>query len=207
VSSLNRPGGNATGYALQGIEVTAKRLELLHKLVPVAAPIAMFVRTTGADDPVGRRYNETEARNFQSAARVLGLSVDIIDVAAEGSIEAAFEKLVKLRAGALLLGANIQWQQERTQIALLAVRHAMPTLFWERIAVAAGGLASYGPDHLDEFRQIGLYAGRILKGVKPADLPVIQPTKFELVLNLKTARALRLEIPAQLLAIADQVIE
>jgi putative ABC transport system substrate-binding protein len=207
VSSLGRPGGNATGVAVQGIEVTAKRLELLHKLVPVAAPIAMFIAPPSASDPVGRRFSEAEARDFQSAARVLGLSVVVINVVAEGSIEAAFEKLVEVRAGALLLGANILWQQERVQIALLAVRHAMPTMFWEGISVSAGALASYGPDLLDSFRQTGVYAGRILKGEKPADLPVIQPTKFELVFNLKTAKALRLEIPTQLLAIADRVIE
>jgi putative tryptophan/tyrosine transport system substrate-binding protein len=207
VSSLNRPGGNATGYAAQGIEVTAKRLDLLHKLAPAAAPIAMFINTPAPTDPVGRRFGETEGRDFQSAARVLGLSVVIVDVAAEGSIEAAFEKLIELRAGGLLLGANILWQQERTQIALLALRHGMPTMFWESMAVPAGGLASYGPDFLDNFRQVGVYAGRILKGEKPANLPVIQPTKFELVLNLKTARALKLEIPTQLLALADRVVE
>src|SRR5262249_29978348 len=164
VSSLNRPGGNATGYAMQGIEVTAKRLELLHNLAPAAAPIAMFIYTPA--DPVGRRFGESEARDFQSAARALGLSVVVVNVATEGSIEAAFEILVDSRAGALLLGANVLWQQERTQIALLAVRHAIPTMFLESIAVAAGGLASYGPDLLAMFRQLGVYAGRILKGEK-----------------------------------------
>jgi putative tryptophan/tyrosine transport system substrate-binding protein len=149
----------------------------------------------------------TEARDFQSAARLLGLSVVIVDVAAEGSIEAAFGKLVELRVGALLLGANILWQQRRTEIALLAAGHAMPTMFWESISVQAGALSSYGPDLPDSFRQVGAYAGRILKGEKPADLPVIQPTKFELVLNLETARTLKLEIPTLLLAIADRVIE
>jgi putative tryptophan/tyrosine transport system substrate-binding protein len=207
VSSLSRPGGNATGYAMQGIEVTAKRLELLHKLVPTADPIAMFINRLGASDPVGTRFGETEAKDFQFASRVLGLNVVVVDVAAEGSIATAFEKLAELRAGALLLGANILWQQERTQIALLAARYVMPTMFLESIAVPAGGLASYGPDVLDQFKQAGVYAGRILKGEKPADLPVIQPTKFELVLNLKTARALKLQIPTQLLAIADRVIE
>jgi putative tryptophan/tyrosine transport system substrate-binding protein len=207
VSSLDRPGSNATGYAAQGIEVTGKRLELLHKLVSSAAPIAMFINISDASDPVGRRYNETEARDFQSAARKLGLGVVVINVAAEGSIAAAFEKLVELRAGALLLGSNILWQQERTQIALLAVRHAIPTMFWDSTSVQAGALASYGPDLPDQFRQVGVYAGRILKGEKPAELPVVQPTKFELVFNLKTAKALRFEIPASLLAIADRVIE
>jgi putative tryptophan/tyrosine transport system substrate-binding protein len=207
VSSLSRPGGNATGVAVQGIEVTAKRLELLHKLVPAAAPIAMFIAPPSVSDPVGRRFSEAEARDFESAGRLLGLSVVVINVVAEGSIEAAFEKLVELHAGALLLGANILWQQERVQIALLAVRHAMPTMFWDGISVSAGALASYGPDLLDSFRQTGVYAGRILQGEKPADLPVIQPTKFELVFNLKTAKALRFEIPTQLLAIADRVIE
>jgi putative tryptophan/tyrosine transport system substrate-binding protein len=183
VSSLSRPGGNATGLAMQGIEVTTKRLDLLHKLVPAAAPIAMFIATPNATDPVGRRFGETEARDFQSAASRLGLSVVIINVTAEGSIEAAFKKIVELRAGALLLGANILWRQERMQIALLAVRYAVPTMFWESTAVQAGALASYGPDFLDADRQVGVYAGRILKGEKPADLPVIQPTKFEFVLR------------------------
>jgi len=128
-------------------------------------------------------------------------------VATEGGIDPAFEKLAAVHAGALLLGGSVLWQQERTQIILLAVRHAIPTLFWESVAVPAGALASYGPDLLDAYRQVGLYAGRIVKGEKPGDLPVIQPTKFELVLNLKTARALRLEIPTSLLAIADRVIE
>jgi ABC-type uncharacterized transport system substrate-binding protein len=207
VSNLKHPEANATGYALQGIEITAKRLELLHKLVPAAVPIATFINVPDNADPVGRRFNETEARDFQSAARALGVNVVTVNVAAEGSIDAAFEKLAAVRAGALLLGSNILWQQERTQIALLAARHAVPTMFWDSIAVPAGALASYGPDVLDAFRQVGVYAGRILKGEKPGDLPVIQPTKFELVLNLKTARALRLEIPTSLVAIADRVIE
>jgi putative tryptophan/tyrosine transport system substrate-binding protein len=207
VSSFNRPGGNVTGFAVQGIEVTGKRLELLHKLVPAADPIAMFINTVGAIDPVATLFGETEARDFQSAARILGLRSFVVNVKAEVSIAAAFEKLVELRAGALLLGANILWQQERTQIAMLAARHAMPTLFWESKSVQAGALASYGPDFQDGYRQIGMYAGRILKGENPAFLPVIQPTKFELKFNLKTAKALGLTIPPNLLALADEVIE
>jgi putative tryptophan/tyrosine transport system substrate-binding protein len=130
-----------------------------------------------------------------------------VNIRTEGSIAAAFEKLVESRAVALLLGANILWQQERKQVALLAAQHAMPTLFLDSTSVQAGALASYGPNIQDSFRRVGMYAGRILKGENPADLPVIQPTKFELMFNLKTAKELGLQIPPNLLAIANEVIE
>jgi putative tryptophan/tyrosine transport system substrate-binding protein len=209
VSSFNHPGGNVTGLAGQSIEVTGKRLELLHKLVPEAAPIATIVGVPGArvTGDVGLRYAETEARDFQSAARGLGLSVVVIDIKAEGSLAAAFARLVERRAGALLVSSNIFFSQERTQLILLAARHRIPTMFWDSRAVPAGALASYGPDQLDAYRQVGVYAARILNGEKPGDLPVQQPTKFEFVINLKTAKALGLTIPPNLLALADQVIE
>jgi putative tryptophan/tyrosine transport system substrate-binding protein len=203
------PGGNVTGLAVQGIEVTGKRLELLHKLVPEAAPIATIVGVPGArvTGDVGLRYNETEARDFQSAARGLGLSVIVIDIAAEGSLAAAFTRLVERRTGALLVSSNIFFSQERTQLILLAARHGIPAMFWDSTAVPAGALSSYVPDQRDIFRQAGIYAGRILNGEKPGNLPVVQPTKYELVINLKTAKALGLPIPPELLAIADEVIE
>jgi putative ABC transport system substrate-binding protein len=208
VSSLNRPGGNATGLALQSIEVTGKRLDLLHKLVPAAAPIAMLIGSPagGRTDAVGARFVETEVRDFQSAARALGLPVVAIDLTKEGSLAAGFTRLVEQRAGALLISSSIFYRQERIQLILLAARHAIPTMALDSTSVEAGALSSYGPDQLDVFRQAGVYAGRILNGEKPADLPVMQPTKFELVINLKTAKVLGLEVPQTLLAVADRVI-
>jgi putative ABC transport system substrate-binding protein len=209
VSSFNRPGGNVTGFAAQGIEVTGKRLELLHKLVPEAAPIATIVGVPGArvTGDVGLRYAEAEARDFQSAARDLGLSAIVIDIKAERNLAAAFARLVERRAGALLVSANIFFAQEAVQLILLSARHGMPTMFWDSTAVPAGALSSYGPDQLDIFRQAGIYAGRILNGEKPGDLPVVQPRKFEFAINLKTARTLGLTVPPNLLALADEVIE
>jgi putative tryptophan/tyrosine transport system substrate-binding protein len=209
VSSFNRPGGNVTGLASQGVEVTGKRLELLHKLVPEAALIATIVGVPGArvTGDVGLRYAETEARDSQSAARGLGLSVIVIDIKAEGSLAAAFARLVERRARALLVSSNIFYSQESTQLILLADRHGIPTMFWDSTAVPAGALSSYGPDLFDVFRQAGVYAGRILNGEKPGDLPVVQPSKFEFAINLKTAKALGLTIPPNLLALADEVIE
>src|SRR5262249_16731780 len=207
VSSLNRPGGNATGIAIQGIEIMGKRLELLHKLVPAAAPIAMFVGSPQGSDTVGARFAETEARDFQFAARALGVPVVPINITTEGSLASGFSRLVEQRAGALLISSSIFYQQERNQPILLAARHAIPTMFPDSTSVLAGALSSYGPDMVDAFRQVGVYAGRILNGEKPADLPVVQPVKFELVFNLKTAKVLGLEVPPTLLAVADKVIE
>ena len=208
VASFNRPGGNVTGFAMQGIEVIGKRLELLHKLVPEAAPIATIVGVPGVrvTGDVGVRYAATEARDFRFAARVLGLPIIVIDIAAEGSLAAAFARLVERRAGALLPSSNIFFQQERTQVILLAARHGIPAMFGDSLAVPAGALCSYGPDLLDMSRQAGVYAGRILNGEKPSDLPVVQPTKFDLAINLKTAKALGLTIPPDVLALADEVI-
>jgi putative ABC transport system substrate-binding protein len=186
-----------------GIEVTSKRLQLTTQLVPSASLIAAFV------GPKGRPFFEAETRDLQSAARILGLPMLIMNVGTESEIAAAFENLTAQRAGALLLSVGIFFQQTRKQIIALAARHAMPTMFWDDASVTAGGLASYGPDFPSGYHQAGLYVGRILKGEKPADLPVVQPTKFEFAINLKTAkaRALGLMIPPTLLAIADTVIE
>ena len=201
VASLNRPGGNVTGVALRGVDITGKRLELLRKLVPAAGLIGAFVG--GANSLLAR--NETS--ELQSAARVLGERLLILNVATESDIAAAFSILIEQRAGALLLSASILFQRASHQIISLAARHAMPTMFWHRAAAAADGLSSYGPDFGDAFRQGGLYAGRILKGEKPADLPVIQSSRFVLVINLKTATMLNLSVPPTLLALADEVIE
>jgi ABC-type uncharacterized transport system substrate-binding protein len=201
VASLNRPGGNVTGVALLGIEITGKRLELLRKLVPAAGLIAALVGTAGA------QFTQNEIRDLQSAARVLGVRVLILNVATQSDMVAAFATIVDQQAGALLLSANIVFQRERDQIISLAARHAIPTMFWDSASAAAGALSSYGPDFASAYHQAGLYAGRILKGEKPADLPVVQPTKFELVINLKTAKMLDLTEPPTLLALADRVIE
>jgi putative tryptophan/tyrosine transport system substrate-binding protein len=201
VESLSRPGGNVTGVAMLGIDVTSKRLQLISQLMPSAGLIAAFV------GPQGRPFTEAETRNLQSAARVLGMPVLILNVGTESDIASAFETLTAQKAGALLLSVSVRFQQAREHIIALAAQRMMPTMFWDDVAVAAGALASYGPDFASGYHQAGLYVGRILKGEKPADLPVVQPTKFEFVINLKTAKALGLMVPPMLLAIADKVIE
>ena len=151
VSSLNRPGGNLTGITAQSIEVIGKRLDLLHKLVPDAAPIAMIVGPASGVDATGARFVETEVRDFQTAARTLGLPITVIKMAREGDLGTAFMQLVEQRAGALQVSSNVLFQQESTQLILLSARHAVPTLFWDNTGPSAGGLASYGPDLLDIF--------------------------------------------------------
>jgi putative tryptophan/tyrosine transport system substrate-binding protein len=170
-------------------------------LMPSAGLIAAFV------GPQGRPFTEAETRNLQSAARVLGVPVLILNVGTESDIAAAFETLTAQKARALLLSVSVRFQQAREHIIALAAQHMMATMFWDDVAVAAGALASYGPDFASGYHQAGLYVGRILKGEKPADLPVVQPTKFEFVINLKTAKVLGLMVPPTLLAIADKVIE
>jgi putative tryptophan/tyrosine transport system substrate-binding protein len=201
VASLNRPGGNLTGVALLGAESAGKRLELLHKLVPAADPIAVFEGNQNTD------LARVESRGLQSAARVLGLRLLVFNIRTENEITGVFATLVEQHAGAVFVGANGLFASARAQIISLAGRHAIPTAFFDRGPVADGGLLGYSPDTVDAFRQVGVYAGRILKGEKPADLPVMQPTRFNFVINLKTARTLGLDIPPSLLAIADEVIE
>jgi len=201
VASLNRPGGNLTGIVGLGAEIAAKRLELLHKLVPAIESIAMLVGRT--DSP----YDLAEASNVQSAARTLGLRFLLFNATTESEIAAAFATLVERQAGAVLLGGSVQLDSRTDQIISLAARYALPTMFYYGSAVREGGLLSYGPLLSESLRVIGAYTGRILKGEKPADLPVQLQTRFEFVINLKTARALRLEIPPLLLALADEVIE
>jgi len=209
VASLNRPSGNLTGVTSVGYEVVGKRLELLHKLVPAADPIAYLLRTPAQLDQGTRPEDLEEMRaeaDVRSAARVLGVRALPLRARTESEVAAAFATIVEQRAGALLTGGGFE-SAAYNQIISLAGRYAVPTLFASRDPVVNGGLASYGPSTSELLRQVGIYTGRILKGEKPADLPVQQPTKFELVINLKTAKALGLTIPETLLATADEVIQ
>ena len=200
VAALNRPGGNVTGVVFFGAVVGAKRLELLRQLVPTATPIAVLV---GLESP----ETVAESKNISEAAHSVGQPLVFFDVASERDIERAFASFVQAGARAVMTigGAFIFSHQER--IVALAARHALPTCFANRELVEAGGLMSYGASITDAYRQVGIYVGRILKGEKPADLPVMQSTKFELVLNLRTAKALGIEVPDRMLALADEVIE
>jgi putative tryptophan/tyrosine transport system substrate-binding protein len=201
VASLNRPGGNVTGVTLIGIEVGQKRLELLHEIVPSAARIALLVNQ---NNPVSQRDSIQSA---QTASRRLKLEIIVVNAGTANEIEGAVANAVQQRAAALLVGADAFLSSRQEQIAALALRHALPASGTQREAVTAGMLMSYGSSNADMYRQVGIYAGRILKGEKPADLPVMQPTKFALVINLKTAKALGLDVPASLLARADEVVE
>jgi putative ABC transport system substrate-binding protein len=201
VASINRPAGNLTGVAQLGSDIAAKRLALLHELVPAAQLIAIIV------DPANPIFAQAETRDLQSAARVLGVRVLVLNAGNDNDVAAAFSRLVELRAGALLMGADTFFYAARDQIISLAARYAMPTMYYESAAVPSGALLSYGPDIFRSNHQAGIYTGRILKGEKPADLPVVRPTKFELAINMKTAKALSLTIPETLLATADLVIE
>jgi putative ABC transport system substrate-binding protein len=204
VATFNRPGGNLTGVAILAAEVAAKRLGLLHELVPKAESIAALVRSQGPDSS---DFSRAESKAFQSAALTLGVRLLLVN-ATETDIAGALANAVQQHAGALLVGGAQVFAGTRIpQIISLANRYALPTMFLRSNAVAAGALASYGTDNREAFHQVGVYTGRILKGEKPGDLPVVQPTKFELAINLKTARALGLTVPPSLLATADEVIE
>jgi putative ABC transport system substrate-binding protein len=200
VASLNRPGGNLTGFNGLVGELGAKSLALLHELVPSAATVSFL---ENPNNPI----SQATARDVLAAATVIGLKVQILVAGTDREIDAAFANLVQARTGALLVGNDLFFNSRMEQIAALAARYAIPTMYEFREFAVAGGLISYGVSLVEQYRQVGLYAARILKGEKPADLPVIQPNKFELVINLKTARALGLEVPPSLLAIADEVIE
>ena len=200
VARLNRPGGNVTGFTELGADLGAKRMGLLRELVPSATSIAILVNPT-------RPGVDAQSTQGQEAARALGLQLHILNASREPDFGAAFLKLVQLQAGGLVISADALFSDRRDEIIALAKHYSVPTMYEWRDAVAAGGLISYGTRRADAYRQIGILAGRILKGEKPGDLPILQPTKFELVINMKTAEALGLTVPPGVLAIADEVIE
>jgi putative ABC transport system substrate-binding protein len=205
VASLNRPGGNATGVAILAAEIAGKRLQLLHELVPKADSIAALVRLEGPDVS---DLSRAESKGFQSAALALGVRLLLVNAMTESDLAGAFANAVQQHAGALLVsGSQVFGTTQAPQIISLANRYALPTMFSRSNAVAAGALASYGSEPLEPSRQMGVYTGRILKGEKPGDLPVVQPTKFTLAINLKTAKALGLAVSQDMLSIADEVIE
>jgi putative tryptophan/tyrosine transport system substrate-binding protein len=201
VTSLARPGANITGVTIISGDLLAKRLEFLHVLVPAASSIALLV------NPANQAVVEAEIRQAQAAARVLGVRVLVLNATNSYEIDTAFAAIAEQRIGALLTSADPLWIVQRVQLAALTARHAVPAIYGVREIVDVGGLMSYGASTSDANRLVGTYVGRILKGEKPADLPIVQPTKFDLVINLKTAKALGLTIPERLLATADQVIE
>jgi ABC-type uncharacterized transport system substrate-binding protein len=200
VANLNRPGGNVTGVTFTTFDVTAKRLGQLHELVPRAELIGVLV------DPNIPEY-DVQSRDAEAAARTIGRRALVVKAASPGEINAAFATFVQAGVGALLVGGSAFLTSQRHRLAVLSARHAIPTSYTDREFVVAGGLMSYGPSQSDAYRRAGVYAGRILKGEKPGDLPVEQPTKFELVINLGTAIALGLAVPNAMQLLADEVIE
>ena len=200
VDSLARPGGNATGVNFFQAELGAKQLGLLRELLPTAARIGLLVNPANANV-------EGVTKDVEAAASAIGVQIDVVGASDSREIEAAFATLVRNKAAALLVGADSFFFNRRLQLAILAARHAIPAVYFNREFAEAGGLMSYGTSLTEVYRQLGVYTGRILKGSKPADLPVVQSTKFEFVINLLSARALGLEIPPVLLARADEVIE
>ena len=200
VASLNRPGGNVTGAVTLNVEVVSKRLELLHTMVPTASMIVVLANSTNPNA-------ETQSRTLQAAARTIGQQIMIVNAATENDIDAVFARLGEQRAGALLVDTDAFLFSRRDQLIELAKRYKIPAIFDRRKFAEAGGLMSYGGSVTDVYRLAGIYVGRIVKGEKPANLPVQQSTKVELVINLNTARALGLEVPPSLLARADEVIE
>jgi putative ABC transport system substrate-binding protein len=200
VASLNRPGANITGVSFLSAQIDPKLLELLRDVIPRDSPIGVLVNPKNPN--ISAKLNEMKA-----AAQAIGKELLIARASAEHELEAAFLSLVERRAGGVLIDADPFNSSRRAQIALLAVRHALPTIYWAREYAESGGLMSYGASYADTHRQVGVYAGKILKGATPAELPVLQPTKFELVINLITAKTLGLTIPPGILAIADEVIE
>jgi putative ABC transport system substrate-binding protein len=200
VTSFNRPGGNLTGVSLFAVTLQAKRVEVLCELVPNATVIGLLINP---NTPV----YESETKEVQSAASLLGRQILVLNAGNERDIDVAFSSMVDKRIGAVLVSPDTFFQSRREQIVALATRKAIPAMYSRRDFADAGGLISYGDNAIDGYRQVGIYAGRLLKGEKPATLPVVQPTKFELVINRKAAKAIGLEIPPTLLARADEVIE
>jgi putative tryptophan/tyrosine transport system substrate-binding protein len=201
VSSLPRPGGNLTGINVINSELASKRLELLRALVPGAIRIGVLV------DPTNASGTDATLRDVGAAARTMGLQIQVLNASTSLELDAAFATLVRERSAALIVGSTPFFFDRRVQLALLAARHAAPAIYQDRHHAEVGGLISYGASLGDAYRHVGVYAGRILKGAKPADLPVVQPTRFELVINVSTARMLGLTVPDALLATADEVIE
>jgi putative tryptophan/tyrosine transport system substrate-binding protein len=200
VTRLSRPDSNLTGLTAFTSELMPKRLELLHEVVKKTESIALLINSTNA-------VSESVQRDVQEAARTLGLQLNVVHASTEPDLEKVFATLNQLRAGGLVIGTDTFFDGQSERLAALAVRHAMPTIYQTREFAAAGGLMSYGGSLTDAYRKAGVYVGRVLKGEKPADLPVMQSTKVELIINLKTAKALGLDIPPALLATADEMIE
>jgi putative tryptophan/tyrosine transport system substrate-binding protein len=201
VASLSRPGGNVTGVSNLSVELGAKQLEVLHELVPAATIFVLLV------NPAHAQLAETQWRDVQAAARALGLQLHVLHASVEHDLDAAFASLPQLRAGGLVIGSDAFFTSRANQIVALAARHAVPTVYLYREFVAAGGLMSYGGSLTDAYRTVGIYTGRILKGEKPAGLPVQQSRKIELIINLKAARTLGLSVPRSLLVRADELFE
>jgi putative ABC transport system substrate-binding protein len=201
VASLNRPGGNLTGITNLNVEVGPKRLELLHELLPTATIIAALV------NPTSPSLAEPFTRTLKTAASTLGLQLHVLQASTEQDFDGVFAALAQLRAGALVIGPDTFFNARIEQLAALTLRHAVPAIYQYREFATAGGLMSYGTDETEYYHLVGVYAGRILKGEKPADLPVVQSTKVELILNLKTAKALGITVPLPLIGRADEVIE
>ena len=200
VASLNRPGGNVTGVSIMSGALTAKRLELLRELLPAAAIVACLVNPASPEA-------HAQSADIEAAARTLGQRIVIVNAANDSDIQAAFATLARQQAGALLIANDALFVLHRGRIADLAARHAVPAMYFLREFVEAGGLMSYGNSLADAYRQVGVYTGRILHGARPADLPVQQAVKIELIINLKAAKRLGLDLPATLLARADEVVE
>jgi putative ABC transport system substrate-binding protein len=201
VASLNRPGGNVTGVTQLGVEVSPKRLELAHELVPMATIIGVLV------NPANPTIAERTTSDLQAAARILGVQLHVLHASTERDFDTVFATLAQLRAGALVISSDGFFSSRMERLATLTLRHAVPAIFQDRAFVQAGGLMSYGGSALDSYRLAGVYTGRILKGDKPADLPVQQATRVELIINMKTAKALGITFPLTLLGRADEVIE
>jgi ABC-type uncharacterized transport system substrate-binding protein len=202
VSSLNRPGGNVTGATFYVAQLASRQLELLRKLVPKAVEVGVLV------NPNAPANAEPQIRDLQIAANTLGMNLHVLKVGSDGETNKAFETLVGELVDALLVTADGLFNNQlRDSLVAMAARHRLPTMYAYRESVASGGLICYTSSSIDAVRQVGVYAGRILKGTKPTDLPVTQPTKFELVINLKTAKTLGLTVPDKILALADEVIE
>jgi putative ABC transport system substrate-binding protein len=201
VPSLSRPGGNVTGVTQTNVEATPKRLQLLHELVPTASIVALLV------NPTSPAITETTTKDVQAAARALGLELHVLTASTESDLDGVFAKLTQLRAGGLVIGSGAFFTSRPEQLAALTARHAVPAIHDKREFAVAGGLMSYGGNIADSYRLTGVYTGRVLKGDKPADLPVQQVTKVEMTINLKTAKALGLNIPEPLIGRADEVIE